>query len=651
MTRNIFALSAAGLLLGAASCSDLSEVNDRLDQLEGKVQVLESVIPTLNSNIEALQALAGGGTINKVEEKDGVYTITLSNGQTLTINQGSVGVANAPVMSIDKDGYWMVDYGTGPEYLLVNGNKVKATGDSGITPVFGVDAEGNWTVSYDAGKTYENVLGADGKPVPAVPQEGSDEYFADVVYDGKTLTVELKDGQKLTLPVVPTFYFTIEAEGVQVLQAGETKTFTVKSAGVASAAVVAKPANVEVTLNDNTLTVSVVATKSISADTTKDIAILAVSAEGFSTIAKLQVTVGEAGETPDPEDPTPSEPEDPTPSEPSNDYEKYMAGQGIAVGNITINKTTYGDAVLINNASESKNIATNGVYFVASDATDVTINGTASQLVVLSLDSALATIKRTENKSFYLNASAENDYMIFSNIKYETVMTSGNVFGIGGDGEVETIFFNNCKIEIPAGMNLLYGQKNILNINMTDCDIKLHAGTGTKNLFQTNTTSTYASVVFKNNVIYCTDGTISNFGLFSNNNATITSLEMRNNTLAQVYAKGTSGYVSAKDVKAADVVLNLFYVPDFSTIIPDKYVGIIWVPSTVDDSSFAETIKSNLAYYNADSVPTYKIKGTYYNSVGTVYSKAKADNPIPSPDYVNGVFTPGETYKSYGAKR
>ena len=648
ITRNIFALSAAGLLLGAAACSDLSEVNDRLDQLEGKVQVLESVIPTLNSNIEALQTLAGGGTINKVEEKDGVYTITLSNGQTLTINQGSVGVANAPVMSLDKDGYWMVDYGTGAEYLLVNGNKVNATGESGVTPVFGVDAEGNWTVSYDSGKTYENVLGADGKPVPAVPQEGSGEYFEDVVYDGKTFTVKLKDGPEISLPVVTTFYFAIEAEGVQVLQAGQTKTYPVKSAGVLSATIVAKPANVEVTLDENVLTVyALPETKAVSADSRKDIAVLAVSAEGFATIAKIQVTVG--GEV---VDPTPDpEPEDPMPSEPSNDYEKYMAGQDIAVGDITINKAAYGDAVLITNESENKNIASNGVYFVASDATDVTINGTASQLVVLSLDSAVATIKRTENKSFYVNASAENDYMIFSNIKYETVMTSGNVFGIGGDGEVETIIFNKCKIEVPADMNMLYGGKNILNINMTDCDVKLHNGTGTKNLFQTNTTSTYASVVFKNNVIYCTDGTISNFGLFSNNNATITSLEMRNNTLAQVYAKGTSGYVSAKDVKAADVVLNLFYVPDFSTIIPDKYVGIIWVPNTVDDSSFAETIKSNLAYYNADSVPTYKIKGTYYKGVGTVYSKAKADNPIPSPDYANGIFTVSETYKSYGAKR
>ena len=153
ISRYILAFSAVGLLCGATACSDLSEVNDRLDVLEGKVQVLETVIPALNQNIEALQALAGGGTINKVEEKEGVYTITLSNGETLTINQGAIGVANPPVMSLDKDGYWMVNYGSGAEYLLVDGQKVNATGDNGVTPVFGVDADGYWTVSYDGGKT------------------------------------------------------------------------------------------------------------------------------------------------------------------------------------------------------------------------------------------------------------------------------------------------------------------------------------------------------------------------------------------------------------------------------------------------------------------------------------------------------------------
>ena len=122
-----------------ASCSDLSDIEKRVESLESRVQALETQIGILNTNVAAVQKLAEGGTISSVEEKDGVYTITLSNGEKIVLKQGSTGIANAPVVSIDADGYWTVDYGNGPEHILVNGDKVKAVGKDGLTPIFGVD--------------------------------------------------------------------------------------------------------------------------------------------------------------------------------------------------------------------------------------------------------------------------------------------------------------------------------------------------------------------------------------------------------------------------------------------------------------------------------------------------------------------------------
>lgn len=142
---------------------------------------LETIIPNINANVEALQVLVNGTTINSATQKDGVWTLVLSNGETITLTAGSVGVGNPPVMSVDKDGYWMVDYGTGADYILMNGEKVKAVGTDGITPVFGVDKDGYWTVSYDGGKTFTQVKGDDGNPVSALPTgEVQDPYFADV---------------------------------------------------------------------------------------------------------------------------------------------------------------------------------------------------------------------------------------------------------------------------------------------------------------------------------------------------------------------------------------------------------------------------------------------------------------------------------------
>ena len=227
-------------------------------------------------------------------------------------------------------------------------------------------------------------------------------------------------------------------------------------------------------------------------------------------------------------------------------------------------------------------------------------------------------------------------------------MTSGNVFGIGGDGDVETIVFNKCKIEVPTDMNMLYGAKNILNFNMTDCDIKLHKGTAEKNLVQTNTASTYETLTFKNNIFYCTDGDLAGFRLFSNNNATITKLDFTNNTIAGVYCKAAYGYVTAKSITAGDVVSNLLYLPKYTEILADKYIGILHIADKADEHL---NMISNLAFYNYDSVPAQRAKVSYYSNNGTIYNKDKNSNPIPSPDYANGVFTQGEDYKSFGAKR
>ena len=95
------------LLCGVMSaCSDLKDLSERVESLEGRVQALETLIPALNSNIDAVKNLMNCGSITSATEKNGVWTIVLNDGTTLTLTQGTIGVGNAPVMSIDKDGNW-----------------------------------------------------------------------------------------------------------------------------------------------------------------------------------------------------------------------------------------------------------------------------------------------------------------------------------------------------------------------------------------------------------------------------------------------------------------------------------------------------------------------------------------------------------------
>ena len=655
LKKFLVGLMATAMVAGAmSSCADLAGIEERLDNLESDVKALQGQIAAVHTNFEALESLKGAIVINTVETITNGYKITLSNGDVLeltlvveepkeekpeilgaievsetevkiTLADGTV--VNVPVVenfkfAVTYNGAVVSDvqeFVTGDvmEYAVEQSNvasaaivacpagfkveleetklvvtatgapatKATASSENEIA-ILAVSKQGHSVIS----KIKVNLTAAE---TPEVPVAKVKLTSSAITFNSATFAVELTDADAYVYQCLAA---SEEAPALEVLTALEAKTeaeFTVEG---------------------------------LNANTNYKLYAVAKNAEG---VWGDMITV-------------------PFKTANATSYELYNAGMDVVIANVTINKATYGEATLITNDSENKNIAANGVYFVASDATDVTINGTASQLVVLSLDSAIATIKRTENKSFYVNASAENDYMILSNIKYETVMTSGNVFGIGGDGEVETILFNKCKIEVPADMNMLYGAKNIANFNMTDCDVKLHASTTAKNLVQTNTENTYQTLVFKNNIFYCTDGDLKDFRLFSNNKATIASVEFRNNTIAGVYCSAAYGYLTVKSITAGDVVSNLLYLPNYTTHLDGKYIGILHIADKADEHL---NMPSNLAFYNYDAVPSYRAKVSYYSSNGTIYNKAKADNPIPSPDYVNGVFTQGDNYKSFGAKR
>ena len=298
--KTVFSLAAAVLLV-ACTTKDITSLKERMDGLESRISALETQVNTLNKNVEGYQALLNAGTINSVTEKDGVYTIVLSNGKTLTINQGSVGVGNVPVMSIDSEGYWMVDYqdGKGAVYVLYGGNKVKATGEDGQTPKFGVDANGYWTVSYDGGDNYEQVKNSAGKPVSAIPSgDISDPYFNSVNYNETTgiFTLELKNGTALTIPVVADFLCSISgADAVQTFLYAETKNFPVEMKGVAQT-ILTCPSGWDAGLTGTILSVTAPktpGTKAALADTRTDVSILALSGSGYAAVAKVKVQLSD----------------------------------------------------------------------------------------------------------------------------------------------------------------------------------------------------------------------------------------------------------------------------------------------------------------------------------------------------------------------
>ena len=659
--KNFLAKSMAAVMLAGAmaSCADLTGIEDRLDTIESDVQALKNQIAAVHTNFQALESLKGAIVISSVESVENGYKITLSNGEVLDLQLvveepkeekpeilGAIEVKETEVKITLADGT-VVSVPIVENFkfaVTLNGAVVTdvqefekgdvmeyAVEQTNVASAAIVACPAGFEVELEETKLVVTATGA-----PATKATASSKNEIAILAVSKSghsvinkLTVNLAavEEEDPETPVAPAPKVKFASTAIAFNTVTFAVTLTDADAYVYQclAADAEAPALEALTALEAS-TVAELTIEGLNADTNYKLYAVAKNAEGtWGEMVTVAFKTAKA-----------------------TNYELYNAGMDIVIANMTINKATYGEATLINNASENKAIGDKGVYFVDGEAEGVTIAGNAAQLIVLSLDERMATVGRDAGKCIYVNASDGNDYFVLSNVKYVTDMTSGNMIAGGGNGVIETVLFNKVKVEVPKDMLFLYSSKDIQNFNMTDCDVKLHVNSAEKNLVQSNTTNTYETLIFKNNIFYSTDGDLTGYRLFSNNNATIASLEFRNNTIAGVYCKAAYGYVTVKSITAGDVVSNLLYLPDYTTHLDGKYVGILHIADKIDEHL---NMPSNLAFYNYDAVPSCRAKVSYYTSNGTIYNKAKADNPIPSPDYTNGVFTQGENYKSFGAKR
>lgn len=304
------------------SCDNNDDLWDAIDDLKSRVQALETQVDALNGNIEALQKLYGGATISKVENAGGKYVVTLTNGETIELVQGSEATAVIPIVSINDKGEWQVSTDNGATFTSLG---VKAVAEDGMTPHFRIDeTTGYWQVSYDGGSSFEDVKDTKGQPVKAIGSGTvTDKFFEEVKVDGDDLYIRLLGGEELRIPILSDFFCRIitPAEGVQTFDAGATRRFVVEIRGVAQVKLSAPEgwaARLTEAVEERaelivTAPAAAAATRA-TADTSKDVAIEAFSAGGLSTVAKIQVESTGAAPAAPTVTVTGSETVDPTPS-------------------------------------------------------------------------------------------------------------------------------------------------------------------------------------------------------------------------------------------------------------------------------------------------------------------------------------------------
>lgn len=173
----------------------MDDLKDDVNDLKDRVTLIEEQVKILNDNVEVFAYVLDSQqkTISSVTESNGQYIITLSDGSTMTLTVGKAGSVVQPTISVNDDGYWVVNgLSTG----------VKAVGEDGNNgegyPEFRV-YEGKWQVRFGDGG-WSDVDGGDLGTGTSL----GDQFFesASLSDDGTVFTIVGTEGQVYTFPVV-----------------------------------------------------------------------------------------------------------------------------------------------------------------------------------------------------------------------------------------------------------------------------------------------------------------------------------------------------------------------------------------------------------------------------------------------------------------
>lgn len=312
-------------MVGFALTGCRQRIWDELDELDNRVTALEEIVKKTNSDIAAIQTILNAiqnnvFVTNVITTPDG-YTIQFSDGTSATISNGTDGAdANTPVISVkqDTDGnyYWTIN----GEWLIVDGERVRANGHDGQNGQDGQDGQDGedgqdgqdavapqvrinedtkeWEISTDGGVTWVST---------GVIAEGQDGENGSVIVEGETLfqsidytnedyvIFTLADGTVLKVArydeSAPMFIIVDAPELIQ-MEYGETVEFEVEATNVVEH-LINVPEGWHASYINNVLSITAPAKDLCHYDKEGYIAITVVSESGKMSIVKKNVMAGE----------------------------------------------------------------------------------------------------------------------------------------------------------------------------------------------------------------------------------------------------------------------------------------------------------------------------------------------------------------------
>ena len=630
----------------------MDDLKDDVNDLKDRVTLMEEQIKILNDNVEVFAYVLDSQqkTISSVTESDGQYIITLSDGSTMTLTVGKPGSVVQPTISVDENGYWVVNgLSTG----------VKAVGEDGTTPdypEFQVK-NGEWQVRF----------GEDGewKPVEGGNIGGGslgDQIFesAEVVGD-KFVIVLANDGGTYELPIVSQLACEINkdvvgADGYIEFQPGETKTFKVKITGTPLAPVYPSGWRAELEKlesadeNGYNYLLVVYAPEQTSASSLANVVAsniseisVRVNKDVFWAVDKINVKL---------------------PKVYDSNYARFLDGATLSINGYEFSKESLGidDDQKIHIVTGDTEISGSGVYFVKEDNITFTYNlGSSTSvdyLVIVPYDDTNKLSKLTVKRQVYLNK-----FFICQNVDIEYTASSSYVLRLQ-PGTPVNVIMNNCNVSgLVAGsgfaMPQAAGNGSLEKFSAVSCNFNLDdTSVAATNLVNNMDCSVFE---FVNNIVYRsvdkTSGVALNVKMYNGNSRTINSLIFNNNTIVGLEST-TTAMVYAKSINAIDINNNIFW----NTEMDANSMFIRYVNNMQDPS---KATGGNNIGYSGTNEKTFKV---FFTNSGVnppitcppAFSNSSADfqkSDIFNVDDTNsfnttkGVFIPTAAYSSYGAQR
>lgn len=290
-SRAASAIVLCAILLAPSCTFDDSEIWDSINDIEERLEKLEEIAATMQSDIDALKdivsKLQANTTIDNVTDNgDGSYTISFSDGTSVTISDGEDGVTPPSIIVIEEDGqwYWGYKYPDGTTEFLTDseGNKIPVTGTA---PQVRINPDNNhWEISTDGGKTWTDT------GVDASGNGGS--IFDGLTQDDDFVYITLTDGTTITIPKTKELTFSFGTEGDLYFEFGETKLLDYTMSG-ATSTTISKPDGWKVRFIEDKLEITAPVQENTYAEQEGLVSIILIGANGQSFLAEQKVLIGQ----------------------------------------------------------------------------------------------------------------------------------------------------------------------------------------------------------------------------------------------------------------------------------------------------------------------------------------------------------------------